>query len=103
MKALFRGNVAAGTWPSLVTAAEAFATGYGGIAAVAMATGVAPSTIGVGLKELAWRKSDSNPPRDRLPTLEAPHTHGESRAFAPVAMEGTAESDSPAEERGFEP
>ena len=28
----------------LVAAAEAFAAGYGGIAAVAMATGVAPST-----------------------------------------------------------
>ena len=38
----------------LVAAAEAFAAGYGGIAAVAMATGIAPSTIGRGLKELAW-------------------------------------------------
>src|SRR6266478_5323992 len=38
----------------LVAAAEAFAAGYGGIAAVAVATGVAPSTIGRGLKELAW-------------------------------------------------
>ncbi len=37
----------------LVAAAEAFAAGYGGIAAVALATGVAPSTIGRGLKELA--------------------------------------------------
>jgi hypothetical protein len=37
----------------LVAAAEAFAAGYGGITAVAMATGVAPSTIGRGLKELA--------------------------------------------------
>src|SRR5437667_12320710 len=37
----------------LVAAAEAFAAGYGGIAAVAMATGVAPSTIGRGLKDLA--------------------------------------------------
>src|SRR5206468_11612192 len=37
----------------LVAAAEAFAAGYGGIAAVAIATGVAPSTIGRGLKELA--------------------------------------------------
>src|SRR6266446_6941052 len=37
----------------LVAAAEAFAAGYGGIAAVAMATGVAPSTLGRGLKELA--------------------------------------------------
>ena len=37
----------------LLAAAEAFAVGYGGITAVAMATGVAPSTIGRGLKELA--------------------------------------------------
>jgi hypothetical protein len=37
----------------LVAAAEAFVAGYGGIAAVAMATGVAPSTIGRDLKELA--------------------------------------------------
>jgi Rhodopirellula transposase DDE domain len=37
----------------LVAAAEAFAAGYGGIAAVAMATGMAPRTIGRGLKELA--------------------------------------------------
>ena len=37
----------------LVAAAEAFAAGYGGITAVATATGMAPSTIGRGLKELA--------------------------------------------------
>jgi hypothetical protein len=37
----------------LVAAAEAFAAGSGGIAVVAMATGMAPSTIGRGLKELA--------------------------------------------------
>jgi Rhodopirellula transposase DDE domain len=37
----------------LVAAAEALAAGYGGIAAVAIATGVAPSTIGRRLKELA--------------------------------------------------
>ena len=37
----------------LLAAAEAFAAGYGEIAAVAMATGIAPSTIGRGLKELA--------------------------------------------------
>src|SRR5215813_6653095 len=36
-----------------LVAAEAFAVGYGGIAAVAMATGMAPSTMGRGLKELA--------------------------------------------------
>src|SRR2546430_11773619 len=37
----------------LVAAAEAFAAGNGGIAVVATATGMAPSTIGRGLKELA--------------------------------------------------
>ncbi len=44
---LFRGAVR-----RLAGAAEAFAAGYGGIAAVALATGLAPSTIGRGLKEL---------------------------------------------------
>ena len=39
----------------LVAAAEAFAAGYGGITAVATATGIAPSTIGRGLKE--WRRT----------------------------------------------
>jgi hypothetical protein len=37
----------------LVAAAEAFAENYGGIAVVATATGMAPSTIGRDLKELA--------------------------------------------------
>src|SRR5215203_6987355 len=37
----------------LLVAAEAKAAGYGGIAAVWRATGIAPSTIGRGLKELA--------------------------------------------------
>src|ERR687885_202793 len=37
----------------LLVAAEAKAAGYGGIAAVWRATGVAPSTIGRGLRELA--------------------------------------------------
>ena len=36
----------------LVAAAEAYAAGYGGITAVATATGMAPSTIGRGMKEL---------------------------------------------------
>ena len=36
-----------------LAAAEAAAAGYGGIAAVAQATGIAASTIGRGLKELA--------------------------------------------------
>jgi hypothetical protein len=48
----------------LVAAAEAFAAGYGGIAAVAAATGLAPSTIGRGLKELA---QDQPSPRIRRP------------------------------------
>ena len=37
----------------LVAASEAAAAGYGGIAAVAAATGVAPSTIGRGIDELS--------------------------------------------------
>src|SRR3954454_5587844 len=36
----------------LLAATEARAAGYGGIAAVSQATGVAPSTIGRGLKDL---------------------------------------------------
>src|SRR5438132_1633447 len=56
----------------LVAAAEASAAGYGGIAAVAMATGVAPSTIGRGLKELAQDEPPASaragsPPRIRRP------------------------------------
>jgi hypothetical protein len=43
-------------------AAEARAAGYGGIAAVARATGIAPSTIGRGLEELA---GISDVPADR--------------------------------------
>jgi hypothetical protein len=48
----------------LLAATEAFAAGYGGIAAVAQATGMAPSTIGRGLKELA---QDNPTPRIRRP------------------------------------
>jgi len=48
----------------LVAAAEAYAAGYGGITAVATATGMAPSTIGRGLKELA---EDQAPQRVRRP------------------------------------
>src|SRR5215472_7844425 len=65
----------------LVAAAEAFAAGYGGIAAVAMATGMAPSTIGRGLKELAhdagpsaWaptRGASHRAPRRRRPLAGA--------------------------------
>ena len=50
----------------LIAAAEAFAAGYGGIAAVAMATGIAPSTIGRALKKLAWDE-----PSQRIRWLEA--------------------------------
>ena len=56
----------------LVAAAEAFAAGYGGIAAVAMATGVAPSTIGRGLKELAQNEPSERvrrPGAGRKPTI----------------------------------
>ena len=56
----------------LVAAAEAFAAGYGGIAAVAVATGVAPSTIGRGLKELAQDEPSERvrrPGAGRKPTI----------------------------------
>jgi len=56
----------------LVAAAEAFAAGYGGIAAVAIATGVAPSTIGRGLKELAQDEPSQRirrPGAGRKPTI----------------------------------
>jgi hypothetical protein len=46
----------------LVAAAEAFAAGYGGIAAAAMATGMAPCTIGRGLEYGAG----ISPPNDML-------------------------------------
>jgi hypothetical protein len=43
----------------MFAAAEVRALGYGGVAAVAPATGIAPSTIGRALKELAggWRRT----------------------------------------------
>jgi Rhodopirellula transposase DDE domain len=56
----------------LVAAAEAFAAGYGGIAAVAAATGMAPSTIGRGLKELAQDEPSERirrPGAGRKPTI----------------------------------
>ena len=56
----------------LVAAAEAFAAGYGGIAAVATATGMAPSTIGRGLKELAQDEPSERvrrPGAGRKPTI----------------------------------
>src|SRR6266436_2806654 len=56
----------------LVAAAEAFAAGYGGIAAVAMATGMAASTIGRGLRELAQDQPSERirrPGAGRKPTI----------------------------------
>src|ERR1700749_3209229 len=56
----------------LVAAAEAFAAGYGGSAAVAMATGFAPSTIGRGMKELAQYEPSERvrrPGAGRKPTI----------------------------------
>jgi hypothetical protein len=56
----------------LVAAAEAFAAGYGGISAVAAAIGMAPSTIGRGLKELAQDKPSGQvrrPGGGRKPTI----------------------------------
>jgi transposase len=50
----------------LIAASEALAAGYGGIAAVARATGVAPSTIGRGLAELS-RGDNQLPGRQRRP------------------------------------
>jgi hypothetical protein len=77
----------------LVAAAEAFTAGYGGITAVATATGMAPSTIGRGLKELAQdepserirrpgagRKPATSKEPTLLPDLEAlvePTTRGD--------------------------
>src|SRR3974377_1941719 len=57
----------------LVAAAEAFAAGYGGIAAVSMATGMAPSTIGRGLRELA---QDEPSGRVRRPGAGRSAEHG---------------------------
>jgi len=56
----------------LVAAAEAFAAGYGGITAVATATGMAPSTIGRGLRELAQDEPSERvrrPGAGRKPTI----------------------------------
>src|SRR5215471_10466778 len=47
----------------LYAAAQAHALGYGGIAAVARATGLAPSTIGRGLKDLASGAVATRPAR----------------------------------------
>jgi hypothetical protein len=55
----------------LFVAAEAMAVGYGGIAAAARATGMAPSVIGCGIKEVAEIEAGRSSPwttgRDRRP------------------------------------
>src|ERR1700709_2790413 len=56
-------------------AAEARAAGYGGIAAVARATGIAPSTIGRGLEEL----NDAS----AVPTDRNRRAGGGSKALTP--------------------
>jgi len=63
----------------LVAASEAVAAGRGGIAAVAAATGVAPSTIGRGIEDLS-KGGDQlcgrvrRPGGGRKPTIEKDHT-----------------------------
>ena len=52
----------------LVAASEAVSAGYGGIAAVAAATGIAPSTIGRGVEELSQGKDRLG--GGRKPTIE---------------------------------
>ena len=59
----------------LVAASEAVSAGYGGIAAVAAATGIAPSTIGRGVEELSQGKDRlggrvRRPGGGRKPTIE---------------------------------
>jgi hypothetical protein len=65
----------------LVAAAEVFAAGYGGIAAVAMATGMAPSTIGRGLKELA---QDEPSQRVRRPGRDASRRSSKTRHWSRI-------------------
>src|SRR6266436_4725183 len=69
----------------LVAAAEAFAAGYGGIAAVAMATGMAPSTTGRGapagdLQEPAPAKAGDPTLLADLEALVEPTTRGDPQS-----------------------
>src|SRR6266852_5129059 len=68
----------------LIAAAEAFAAGYGGITAVATATGMAPSTIGRGLKE--WAQDE---PAERVRRPGAVHSPA-------IASSGPIEGGGPA-------
>ena len=80
----------------LVAAAEAFAAGYGGIAAVAMATGMAPSTIGRGLKELAQDEPSERvrrPGAGRKPALlKDPTLRADLEALVEPTTRGDPES-----------
>ena len=81
----------------LVAAAEAFAAGYGGIAAVAAATGMAPSTIGRGLKELAQDEPSERirrPGAGRKPTISKDPTLL-SDLEAPVEPTSRGDPESP--------
>src|SRR5437870_10909345 len=80
----------------LVAAAEAFAAGYGGIAAVALATGLAPSTIGRGLKELAQDEPSERvrrPGAGRKPALlKDPTLRADLEALVEPTTRGDPES-----------
>src|SRR5204862_5665349 len=80
----------------LVAADEAFAAGYGGSAAVALATGVAPSTIGRGLKELAQDEPSERvrrPGAGRKPTiLKDPSLLADLEALVEPTTRGDPES-----------
>src|SRR4051794_1548986 len=54
------------------------------------------------VREKQPRRAGSGPARPVLWSRPA-HTPGKSRVFAAVGMEGTGETDWPAEEDGFEP
>jgi hypothetical protein len=72
----------------LWAASEARAAGYGGIAAVSAATGIAASTIGRGLKELASADTlDVGRVRRRVPTA------GEEGRDSPGRLAGAGRSE----------
>jgi hypothetical protein len=80
----------------LVAAAEAFAAGYGGITAVVAATGMAASTIGRGLKELAQDEPSGRvrrPGGGRKPTISKdPSLLGDLEALVEPTTRGDPES-----------
>ena len=80
----------------LVAAAEAFAAGYGGIAAVSMATGMAPSTIGRGLRELAQDEPSGRvrrPGAGRKPAIvKDPSLRGDLEALVEPTTRGDPQS-----------